>query len=234
MNRILHSLHEMFIRNIGLKIISLVIAFSLWFLITTEKTTTRRLRLPVEYENFPKNMLILKEKDMNVTVRFSGPASVIGRLGVNEVGLSLDLANIQRGVNTLPISLKNIELPRYAENVITIQEIIPNRLVIEFDEIKKQYVKVEPVLTGLSEIAPGFAIGECLSNPPIILLQGPARLMDRISKVATESISVSGMSQSFDQKVQLISDDPYVLFPESSEATVTVNIIPAEKSRSRK
>jgi YbbR domain-containing protein len=234
MNRFLHPLHELFVTNLGLKIISLVLAFSLWFLITTEKTTTRRLRLPVEYENFPKNMLILKEKDMSVTVRISGPASVIGRLGINEVGLSLDLTNIQRGVNTLPISLKDIELPRYAENVVTIQEIIPNRLVIEFDEIKKQYVKVEPVLTGLSELAPGFVIGECLANPPTVLLQGPAKLMERISRVATESISVSGMSQSFDQKVQLISDDPFVLFPESSEATVSVNILPAEKSRSRK
>lgn len=234
MNRIFHLFYELFVQNIGLKVISLILAFSLWFLITTEKTTTRRLRLPVEFENFPQDMLILNDKETNVTVRLSGPASVVSRLGVNEVGISLDLMNVQKGINSLPISLKNIELPRYAENVVTIQNIIPNRLIIEFDENKRRYVKVEPVLTGLAEIAPGFTLGEIISDPPTILLRGPAKHVDRVGKVATESISLSGASQSFDQKVQLISDDPYILFPETSVATVTVNIIPAEKSRSRR
>src|SRR5438552_2763156 len=81
-----------FTRNLPLKLLSLLISFSLWsFVNLGERDTEELLRVPLELREIPAHLVITSPRVDFIDVRVSGPRTLLGRIDRHRLSISLDL-----------------------------------------------------------------------------------------------------------------------------------------------
>ena len=68
------------LHNFGLKVLSLLLAAGLWFLISHEEPAEVALRSPVVFQNVPPHLEISSESIPEAQIRVRGPERVIRQL----------------------------------------------------------------------------------------------------------------------------------------------------------
>lgn len=89
--------HRIFVQNIGLKLISLLLAFGLWLVVAHDPIAEVEVRVPIEFHNLPDNMEIDSASFTEAQIRVRGPERVIHRLQAADVRAEMDLANVKPG-----------------------------------------------------------------------------------------------------------------------------------------
>ena len=87
-------------QNLGLKLLSLVIAVLLWMAVAREPMAEVVVTVPIEFHNAPDNLDISSESIPQVEVRERGPADVVHNLGPAEVHAIVDLRSTTPGEHT--------------------------------------------------------------------------------------------------------------------------------------
>ena len=91
-------LRQLVTRNIALKVLSLVIAFSLWMFVNFgERDTEESLRVPLELRNIPAHLMITSPRVDFVDLRVTGPRTLLGRIDRNRLSIPLDLGGVRPG-----------------------------------------------------------------------------------------------------------------------------------------
>jgi YbbR domain-containing protein len=237
MNRSLHTLHDLFIKNLNLKLFALVIALLLWIAINrqpNEPNDTRWLKVPLVVRNLPEPRYEqVGEPVYGIDVQLTGPSSVVRRLSSDEASAILDLKNFQPRVKTYLIAPADIHFPSFASGKVIVQEIIPSQIRMEFDETISRQVEVQPRILGKGEVAPGFQISRISCQPETVLIQGPLRYASQAAALPTEPIDVKGEKSTIHRRVRILSDSHQIRLPQSTEIDVTIEIIPTEKHKGK-
>lgn len=124
---------KLFFHNLGLKLLSLILAVVLWFYLATENLDTRDL-LPVrlKFENLPSNLILSEASRDSVVVRIRGQKDAILALSASDFSCLLDLSKARAGRYNYSLD-KNKFL--YPLNVRVIK-VIPNKVEIVLEEIR--------------------------------------------------------------------------------------------------
>ena len=86
-----NSVRPLLLENLALKLVSLALAALLWFVIAGEKTSEMGLSVPVELQNFPKDLELTGDAVNAVEVRLRACPSIIQSLGPGDVSAHVDL-----------------------------------------------------------------------------------------------------------------------------------------------
>src|SRR5512140_2541220 len=79
--------------NFGLKLMSLILATALWFMISrNDRPAEVAVRAPIVFQNVPAELEISAESVPEAFIRVRGPERVIRQLRANDVQAVLDLA----------------------------------------------------------------------------------------------------------------------------------------------
>lgn len=234
MNRVIHTLHHLFIKNLNLKLLSLLIALLLWVAINQqpkEPNDTRWLKVPLVVRNLPEvnKYELVSDPVYSLEVQLTGPSSLVRRLSSDEASAILDLKNFQLKVKTYTIAPADIRLPAFASGRVNIQEIIPSQIRLEFDETVSRPVDVQPRILGKGEIASGFQVKNISWSPTTVQVQGPARYANQVTTLTTEPIDVKGAKASLHQRVRILSDPHQIRLPKTTEIDVLIEISPIRK-----
>jgi YbbR domain-containing protein len=235
MNRILHLLHELFIRNIRLKLLSLSLAFLLWVGINkqpNEPNDTRWLKVPLVVRNIPDDRFeLVSDPVYDINVQFTGPSSIVRRLSSDEANAVLDLKNF-RPRFTYTLAAADVHVPSYALGKVAVQEIIPNRITMEFEKKASREAVIEVQISGKNEVAKGYQVGTISCQPHTVTIEGPTRQIEQ-AKIYTDLINLKGAQSTLHQQVRVLSDSPHVRFPPHFTVTeVTVEILQTGKNKS--
>ncbi len=210
------------LRNWGLKLLSIVIAFMLWYLaVSTDdpKETRTYSNIPVILRNADlldqenKVYEILAGNTTRVSVR--APRSVFEQLRASDIVAEADM-NMLTDINTIAIicSVPNYEVESVTSN--------PAVMRLNIEERATKWVLVKPSVTG--NVAEGYVIGNTTTDQNRIEISGPKSRVEKVS-YAGLNMDVTGAMNTQSANAEVIlydSDDKPV---ESPILHKTVNYI---------
>ena len=169
--------------NLGLKILSLVIAFLMWLIIVNieDPAITGTFEgIPVEVIN--EEALESEEKAYDVIggdvvdIEVKGKRSIIEKLGRSSFKATADLSQLSI-VNAVEI---NVSVPGYLDEVeITHQSVSTMKVSLE-DVVTEQF-RVDIIERG--SLAEGYYINEKTARPNIMQVRGAESIINKIKEV---------------------------------------------------
>lgn len=210
-------------RNLGLKLLALLLAFAVWFFVSAprrERVSERAFAAPLSLVNMPRNLAITTPVPDSVNVRLRGRTSDIRSISSQNLEVTLDLGWAQSGEATITLSPQAINVPPDVEVV----SIDPTKLRFRVEPLRQKVVPIRPFLVG--EARAGYVIGDPQIEPDHALISGPASQIRNLSEVATERIIMTGRTEPFVQNVAVLSDLSLVRVIEPLTAQVTVPVNP--------
>jgi len=208
---------DLLFRNIGLKLLSLLFAVSLWLFVNLKATADRELQLPVRWVNLPDFFEITNPVNDFIRIRVTGPRRILSHLNPKRFPVTLDLSDAKVGLRDYQISDKMISLiPGLKATVLP-----PDTIQFKFDLIVTKGVSVHPQLTG--KLPEGFILKHVSVSPGRIEIIGAESEVKGIQQVETNPLKLDNLLGSVEEKVQILLNRPHV-WPSSGQDSVTVRL----------
>jgi YbbR domain-containing protein len=208
------------LRNAGLKLMALLIAAGLWFVVAGEHVVERSMRVPLEFRNIPAGMEIVGDPPATVDVRVRGGSGIISKLQPGEVVVSLDLQGARKGVRLFHIQPDDVERP-YGTSVAQVQ---PPTLSLDVEPTASRSVRVAPALDG--DPAPGYVVRAIHSDPERVEIVGPEEYLKQVGEATTEPVNIEGAKGFVTDTVNIGVGRTTVRLREPRAARVVVEIVP--------
>lgn len=212
-------------RNLGLKLMALVLATGLWFTVAGEPQVERAIRVPLEFRNKPTHLEIVGEPLASVDIRVIGSSAILSRMEPGELVAVLDLSGARPGSRLFNMRLDSVRVPYGVE----VQNIAPATVPLELELSLQRTLTVMPAIEG--EPAPGFVTGEVISEPAKVEVIGPESHVRALPYATTEPVSIEGARADVRDTVTIGLSDATVKLVEPRSAAVTVQVRPAPIER---
>lgn len=210
------------ISKLGLRILALVLAFAVWFVVSAprrERVSERAFAAPLSLVGMPRNLVITTPVPDTVSVRLRGRVSDLRSLSSQTLELTVDLSWAQAGDVQITLRPQALNIPPEAE-AISIQ---PAKIHFRVEQLRQRAVPIRAFLVG--QPPAGYAAGDATVTPERALISGPASLIRNVSEIATERIIMTGRTATFVQNVAVVSDTPLVRVAEPLTVQVTVPVL---------
>jgi YbbR domain-containing protein len=208
--------HRTFVHNIGLKIVSLLLAVGLWLAVARDPVAEVEMRVPIEFQNLPNNMEIDSANSTEVQIRVRGPERVIHQLQAADVHAEINLATVHSGERTFDLTGREIHVPQDLEVV----QIIPGQFHLSFDERATRRIEVHPRVTG--DFASGVRVAQVIADPPNVMITGPRRRVEALDAAITDPVDASGVMTRAEFVTHAYVTDPLIQVAHPSSIRVTV------------
>lgn len=211
-------------RHIGLKILSLILAVALWFVVAREEISEALFRAPLEFVNVPASMEIAGDPPSEVQVRVRAAATTVRRIYETGLVARCDLQGARPGTHRIVLGAANMALP-FGCQVIRIS---PASFDLSLEERGTKTVPVTARIEGT--VADGYDLSVSTS-PTRVTLEGPKSRVMRIGSVSTQSVQVEGLTSSTTQVAGLVVPDPSCRPSEVSSVEVLLTVVEKQESR---
>ncbi len=204
--------------NSALKVVSVVLAVLLWFVIAGEKTSEMGLAAPVELQNFPRDLEVTGDPVNSVEVRLRASPGVIHRLNPGDVSAIVDLRGMAEGEHIVHLTPESIRVP-FGVKVVKIS---PAILTLNLEHTLQKTVTIHPRLLGRP--APGYEVAEIEAEPREVRISGPKSRVADLSTAFTEPVPIDGAASSVVSQVNIGLGDPLLRIEGSPKTKVTARI----------
>jgi hypothetical protein len=204
--------------SLALKAVSFALALVLWFVISGEKSSERGLRVPLELQNFPRDLELTGEPVDWVEVRVRASPGIIQRLTPADISAHVDLAGTVEGERIVHITESSLRLP-FGVKVVQVN---PSTLTLAFERTVQKTVPIRPRLLGRPN--PAYEVGEITSDPRDAHVAGPRSRVQELESAFTEPVSVEGAAAAVVAEVTVGLEDPLLRLVEDAKVRVTVQI----------
>lgn len=208
--------HRTFVHNIGLKIVSLLLAVGLWMAVARDPIAEVEMQVPIEFHNLPDNLEIDSASFTEAQIRIRGPERAIHRLQPSDVRAEINLASVQPGVRTFDLTARHVHVPEDLEVV----QIIPGQFHLSFDNRATRVVEIRPRVTG--NFASGVRVAQIIADPPTVMIAGPQRRVQAVESAITDPVDASGVMTRASFETQAYVPDPLIQSVHSTPVRVTV------------
>lgn len=205
--------------NWGLKLISLLFAVIVWFLVTN-------INDPITPVRFSNIQVMIKNDDLitgrgqvysvldgsNVinSVTVYAPRSVIDSLSQNNIVATADVQNLS-SLNTISI---DITTNKYSDKI---DRIVPSADLVKLDIEKKKSKQLQLEAKTIGEPKEGFIVGEINTDENLIKISGAESIVDRVSKAEVD-LDVTGL------QTDIGSNEDIVLYDKDGEVVDSTNL----------
>jgi len=205
-----------FVQNFGLKLVSLLLAVGLWFVVARDPIAEVEMKVPIEFQSLPENLEVDSASFTQAQIRVRGPERVIHRLEPSDVRAEIDLANVSPGERTFDLTPRHVHVPQDLEVV----QVIPTHFQLSFDTRTTRTVEVRPRVTGT--FASGMRVAQVIAEPSSILITGPRRRVEAVESATTDPVDVSGTMTRTWRLTQASVPDPLIQIVHPTPIRVTV------------
>ncbi len=96
-------------RNVPLKLISLLLGYTFWYIFGNSHTTTAWITIPLSFYNIPTQNSIRAPETLSVKI--AGKRTDLRSLDTNELAIHVNASHLREGKNALTITPETIFLP---------------------------------------------------------------------------------------------------------------------------
>jgi YbbR domain-containing protein len=208
---------QLLTRNLGWKLLSLVIAVALWISVAREPEVATSLSAPVDFKNVRDDLDISGSLPDGVRLEVRGPSGRLTRDNLSSVAVVLDLSDAAVGEHTYSIRGRNLNLPPG----VVFYRAVPSQITLHFDQLIFKEEPVQPVYVNLPS---GYRIVSQFS-PTEVRIRGSQDRVAAIRQVKTDPMDLSGLVGDKVFRTHLNVGDPQVrLVDVSSDITVRVKL----------
>jgi len=205
------------VHNFTLKVLSLMLAMGLWFLISPDEQPAEvAVRAPIVFQHVPSQLEISTESIPEAQIRVRGPERVIRQLQANEIHAEIELAGAKPGERTFDLTSQQVRHPRD----VTVVQVVPSQLHLAFDSRSTREVEIHPRVTG--NFADGEQIVKVDSDPARITITGPRHHVEKVDAATTDPVDATGTRGSAVFTTNVYVPDPLVQVVQTTSIRVTV------------
>ena len=204
--------------NLALKLVSLVLAGLLWFVIAGETTSEMGVSVPLELQNFPKDLELTGDAVDSVEVRLRASPGIMHALGPGEISAQIDLSGSGEGERIIHLTADAVRVP-FGVKVVKIG---PSLITLNFERTLQKVVPIRPRLVGRP--APGFEVAAVTSEPPQVRIAGPKSRVEELESAFTEPVSVDGAQLTVTEERNIGLEDPLLRIQGSPRVSVTARV----------
>jgi len=206
--------------NWPVKIICLVFAVFLSEFYRGTLLDKRYLIVPLTIEN-NGSLTPAEQYPAKIKITLWGDATGIGSIGENDITAFINISDFKtEGTYRIPIEtrLAGTVTPLGNMEISTEPAILTLRLATS---IRKQV----PVTLSLKGIpADGYEVTESSLEPAAVEIEGPAEVVEKITELATEPLSIEARTNGFSGTASIINNDPLISIAGKAQVQTTVKI----------
>jgi len=213
-------------RNPGLKLVSLLLAFFLWFSINvSERDAEGTIDVPLNVRSLASGLIVTNQPAKPVVVTLRGPRTILDGVDERRARMALDLSNATPGEMRVELNSDMIrpELPRRLKVV----RIEPARVKVRVERLARRRLPVRPELAGMPPL--GYS-PEATVTPAEVEVSGPAGKVEDLKEIKTEPIELHGVAEPMQRSVLLSWAGDFVSFT-PDHVGVTIAFHPTVMSR---
>jgi YbbR domain-containing protein len=211
-------LAKAFTDDLPLKLVSLVIAITLFVIVRSDKDAAGGANVKVIY-TLPESRVLVSDPVAEVRVGVRGPQTRVLRFDGDVPAIRIDLTDAKDGVLRFDESM--VKLPPG----LRVASITPPEVKLAFEPRAVKEVPVHAVLDG--QPADGFRVTKVSSQPATIHVEGPKSVIMALTQVNTRPVKVTGAKQPVLGEVMLDNEPPHTRYVEGKTAVVHAEVQPA-------
>jgi YbbR domain-containing protein len=209
---------QLLTRNVGWKLLSLLIAIGLWISVAREPEVATALSVPVDLKNMRDDLDITGNLPDSVRLEVRGPSGRLTRDNLSTISVVLDLADAEPGDRTYSVRGRYLNLP----SGVVFYRAVPSQVTLHFEQLM---VKAEPVETVFINKPPGYRIASQQISITQVRIRGSVDRVNAISQVRTDPINLAGATGERTFHTHLNVGDAQVRMVEGpSDVTVDVKL----------
>lgn len=210
-------LRQYVFHNFGLKILSLLLATGLWFMISRDEQPAEvAVRAPVVFQNVPADLEFSSESIPETQIRVRGPERVIRHLGASDVQAEIDLSGTKPEQRTFELTPHQVRHPRE----VTVMQIVPSQLELHFDTRLTREVPIDANVTG--RFPDGWDIVSKKADPDRVTITGPSHHVERVDRATTDPVNATGTTGTGVFTTNVYVPDPLVQVEKAVPVRVTI------------
>jgi len=214
------ALREHFQQNLGLRIISLLLAVSLWVFVNAgQHSSVESFNIPVNYRGLPPGFIITNQHPDFIKIQLSGPQTLLSLVDPSRLTLRLDLSGVGVGQASFKVGIDSFNVPRGTAN----NSISPSQIVLDIDRIVVRDLPVHVVTNGTP--ADGYRISAIQVTPSKVQVKAPSHEIANLETVNTDVVDVAGVAAETEH-VAAITSAGAMTRMEPSEVMVKVEVAP--------
>ncbi len=198
-----HWVRRLFLHNIGIKLISLTLAITLYLHVFFSQAREITLDVPLTLHGIPDSLIASGEIPDEASVRVRGLGLALAKLRTHPQGarVLIEVGEVHEGMLQRPLFSGDVLLPSEID-VQVIEVVEPRELDIHFDRLIDRRLPVVPSVTGRP--APGFVtVGRVAAQPESVNVRGPQQRLQSFEFVRTEPIDINGLEREAMERVAL-------------------------------
>lgn len=179
--------------NIGMKVVSVVIAVLIWLLVAnindpvrTERFTDVPVKIINEQALTDQGYAYEVTEGSEVTIIAKGKSSILRSMSESDFEVVADFSKLSK-VNAIPI---DVSAKKYDDQLELSLGTI-NTMKISIDEIVSISLPVDIVVKG--DVADGYAVGDMVGTPNLVRVTGPENLLSSAKEIRAE-VDIDGIS----------------------------------------
>lgn len=187
-------LREIFVEDLGLKLLSLVISLALWYGVTGQRapTTIRVSRVPLNFR-LPNNTEISNEPRTEVEVTLTGSKHSLDTINARDLTVNVDASDLKPGEHQLQLTPERVAMG--LPEGVRFGEIQPNNVLLRLEPRVERELEVEVRHTG--NVPEGYRLLGGNAIPDRVKVRGPASHVNALQKAPTQMISLDNRKESF-------------------------------------
>lgn len=174
-------------------LLSIMVAATIWFFVSRLQMVDTQIEINLDYIGTPSNLIVTSGLINKMKVRLRGPETLIRYLPRDMRTVQIDLKNIKKGENSVPLFAGEIATKYRAFDIIDIE---PSKIIITADTSMERTVPIK--VKFISGIDNGINAENMTISPSTVLLRGPEAKIEKISFLV---LPIHLDSQGFEKEV---------------------------------
>ena len=146
------------------------LAVGLWYMVSGSEKIDTQIDVRLDYKGIPSDMIVLDGMVNRVSVRLRATAGVARAMYGRDYLFSMDLSSVVKGVNDLPIPVRQLPFLGGVE----VMDIQPSSIILTVDVIEARDVPLSLDLT--TDLPPDYTVTATLDRE-MITVKGPSGKM---------------------------------------------------------
>jgi YbbR domain-containing protein len=213
---------RVFVDELPIKVLSMVLAVTLFVLVRNDKDASSGAYVKVVY-TLPEDRVLVSDPPPEVKVSVRGPWTKLQHLDRAIEPIHVDLTRVR--TSEVRIDEDSIKVP----NGVRVASIVPSEIPVEFEPRVVREVPVQPILEG--EPAEGFRVAHVTSEPSKVRVDGAKSAVESMTRAPTRPLRVADARGPVSGEVALEAPPVHTRFLDPTMVTVRTDVQPAMVER---
>lgn len=228
-------IRDYLLRNMGLKVASLVLALILYAHVVTDQQRESQIAVPVRLTGLSDTLAITGSPPARVGFKVRGKWKDLIRLGLTSPFLSIDLASASPGRFQRLISVEDVReraIPAELSKALDVTEVVEPRMVdVTIELLAARDLPVAARVVGTPAL--GFAVdGPAQVDPDSARVEGPASAVANLDTLFTLPVDITGEREKIQRQVPFdLASSGLAVDPRRCVVTIRLARSAADSSR---